>query len=272
MKLADYKPSATRHIMIYGPPKVGKTVLAMMLANYGYKLWYCDGEDSIKSAWTVDENGKRVISDAAIDNIELIRLPDTVFYPIMGETVLKIVKGGVCNVCHLHGKVSCPICSKTPDAAITTVDVNTFTNKDVLVIDSGTQLSKSFMHHIKKKDIQADKEDMKPERDDYMRQGFLLDRVMSIIQVAPWNCIMISHDAMVEMEDKTKQRIVPVMGTNNFSRECAKYFDDVVYCDKVNNKLRAFSSSTYSNTVISGSRTGKLIEKPESRGLVELFE
>ena len=272
MKLEEYKPSAARHIMVYGPPKVGKSVLAMLLAKYGYRLWYCDGEESIKSAWAVDANGNRIVPDDAIANIELIRMPDTVYYPIMMETILKIVKGGDCAVCHLHGKVSCPICSKTPGASITVVNVNNFTSKDVLVIDSGTQLTKSTMNHIKKVEIKAEKEDIKPERDDYMKQGFLLDRIMSIIQNAPWNCIVISHDLMAESKDGTKERMVPLLGTGNFSRECSKYFDDVVYCDKVNNKLRQFSSATYANNVITGSRTGKMIEKEGSRGLIELFE
>ena len=76
---------------------------------------------------------------------------------------------------------------------------------------------------------------------------------------------------MVEMEDK-RQRIVPILGTGNFSKTCPKYFDDVVYCDKVNNKLKQFSSATHANNIITGSRTGKMVEKENSRGLIELFE
>ncbi len=271
MKLAEYKPNAARHIMVYGPPKVGKSVLAMQLANYGYRLWYVDGEDSVKSAWAVDSNGRRIIDDDVLQNIELIRVPDTVIYPIMGETLLKIVKGGSCKICHLHGKVTCAICSKTADAVFTTVDVNTFTSKDVLVVDSGTQLSSSFINHIKKAEIAANKEDIKMEWEDWRKQGFLLDRVFSIVQNAPWNCIVISHEELAEMEDKRKM-ITPKLGTTNFSKTCAKYFDDVVYCDKVNGKLKQFSSATHANNVVTGSRSGKLIEKENSRGLVELFE
>jgi len=273
MKLTDYKPNAARHIMCYGPPKSGKSVAALMLAAHGYKLWYCDGEDSVKSAWAVNDKSERIIPDSALENVELIHLPDTMIYPIMIETLLKIIKGGPVKVCHAHGKVTCPLCAKDPAAPQVTIDVNTFGPKDILVIDSVTQLSNSCISHIKKKEINAGvmADDLKLDWDEWAKQGFLLDRVFSIIQNAPWNCIAISHEELAKMEDG-KEKIVPRMGTRNFSKSCAKYFDDVAYFDKVNNKLKQFSSVTYSNNVITGSRTGKMIEKENSRGLIELFE
>lgn len=271
MKLSQYKPNAARHIMVYGPPKVGKTVSIAQLAKFGYKLWCVDGEDSIKSVYCVDDKGQRVIPDDALENIELIKLPDNSSYPIMIETVLKIVKGGDVRICHAHGKVDCPKCKKEAPDNFTAINVDKFGAKDILWLESGTQLSNSAMAHIKQKEIQANKEDIKPDWDDYAKQGFLLDRIFSIVQSAPWNCIVTSHEAMVEMEDK-RQRIVPILGTSNFSKTCAKYFDEVVYCDKVNNKLKQFSSVTYANNIITGSRTGKLVEKEGSRGLIELFE
>lgn len=270
MKLTDYKPNAARHIMLYGPPKVGKSVAAMLLAMYGYRLYYVDGEDSIKSAWSVDAKGDRIVPDSALENIELIRVPDNVNYPIMIETLLKIVKGGPVTICHGHGKVSCSKCAAAK-AVTTTFNVDDFGPKDVLVIDSTSQLTNSALNHIKQREIQANKEDIKPDWDDYRKQGFLLDRIFSIIQNAPWNCIAISHEVLVEMEDG-KKKIVPLVGTTNFSKTSAKYFDDVVYFDKVNLKLKQYSSATFSNSVTTGSRSGKLIEKEGSRGLVELFE
>lgn len=273
MKLTQYKPSAARHVIIYGPPKVGKTVAILMLIKYGYKLWYCDGEDSIKSAWAVDEKGNRLFTDAELENVELIRLPDTMIYPIMGETILKIIKGGECKVCHDHGKIGCPICARNPEAHITTIDVNKFGPKDILVMDSVTQLGNSFIFHIKKSDIAKGlmADELKLEWDEWAKQGFLLDRVFSIVQNAPWNCIVASHEEATKMTDKS-ENIVPKMGTRNFSRTSAKYFDDVVYLDKVNNKLKMFSSESYKDNVITGSRSGKRVEKEGSRGLIELFE
>jgi hypothetical protein len=259
--------------MCYGPPKSGKTVAILMLAMYGYRLHYLDGEDGIKSAWTVDNNGKRIITDDALANIELFRLPDTMMYPIMLETVLKVIKGGPCKICHNHGKVDCPVCAKTPGASIATIDVTTFTAKDILVIESVTQLGNSAIATIKKSDIAKSlmADDLKLSWDEWARQGFLLDRIFSIVQTAPFNVICTSHEELSKMEDG-KEKIVPKMGTRNFSAASAKYFDDVVYFDKVNNKLKQASNVTYSNNIITGSRSGKLVEKENSRGLIELFE
>jgi hypothetical protein len=273
MKLTQYKPSAARHIMIYGPPKVGKTKAILDLIKSGFKLWYVDGEDGIKTAFGVDAAGKRWFTDEELNNIELIHLPDTMTYPIMGETLLKILKGGECRICYDHGKIDCPICKKNELANITVINVDTFTPKDILVIDSVTQLGNSFIFHIKKNDIakavMAD--DLKLDWDEWQKQGFLLDRVFSIVQNAPFNVIAASHEEMAKMTDKS-ENIAPKMGTRNFSRNSAKYFDDVVYLDKVNNKLKMFSAATYRDNVITGSRSGKLVEKEGSRGLVELFE
>lgn len=270
MKATDYKPASARHIMVYGPPKIGKSIAVLKLAMYGYKLWYVDGEDSIKSAWAVDADGKRIITDEALDNVELIKLPDTMIYPIMGETLLKVIKGGDCVICEAHGKVSCPLCKAGPAV---TINVNNFGPKDILVVESVTQLGNSFIAHIKQKEIKANvmADDLKLDWDEWAKQGFLLDRVFSQVQVAKFNCIFTSHEEMSKMTDKSES-IVPKMGTRNFSKNSAKYFDDVVYLDKVNNKLKMFSSATYSNGVLTGSRSGKLVEKENSRGLIELFE
>lgn len=274
MKASDYQPHAARHIMVYGPPKVGKSIAVMKLAIAGYHLWFCDGEDSIKSAWAVDENGKRIIPDSALENIELIRMPDTMLYPIMCETMLKIIKGGDCNVCHIHGKVDCPACKKVEGIVNwTKINVNNFGPKDILVVESTTQLGNSYISQIKKKDIQSGlmADDLKLDWDEWAKQGFGLDRFFSQVQVAPFNVIVTSHEEMTKMKDGS-QSIVPKMGTRNNSANSAKYFDDVVYLDKVNNKLKMFSSATYRDAVMSGSRTGKLVEKENSRGLIELFE
>jgi hypothetical protein len=274
VKLNLHKPHAARHVMVYGPPKVGKTLAILMLLKFGYKLWYIDGEDGIKTAFGVNpETGKPWFTDEELSRVELIRLPDTMIYPIMGETVLKIIKGGDVSVCHTHGKVSCPLCSKNPEAHITVINVDKFGPKDILVMDSVTQLGNSFIFHIKQKEIQKGvmADDLKLDWDEWQKQGFLLDRVFSIVQNAPWNCVVASHEEMAKMTDKT-ENIAPKMGTRNFSRNSAKYFDDVVYLDKVNNKLKMFSSAQYKDNVITGSRSGKLVEKENSRGLIELFE
>jgi hypothetical protein len=73
------------------------------------------------------------------------------------------------------------------------------------------------------------------------------------------------------MEDG-KKKLVPIGGTSNFSKTFAKYFDDVCYLEIVNKKHRAASATTYSGSIVMGSRTGKELEKMETPNLLELFK
>ncbi len=264
MKLTDYKPNAARHILIYGEPKCGKTELAGSLAAMGKKLVWFDLEDGIKTLLRSDS-----AAAGHLENVELIKLPDSQGWPIAVETILKVAKGGLQKICHKHGQVNCARCVKAAPLDFTSVNVDEFNNEQVLVIDSVSGLASSVMNHIKRKDIALEKEDIKPDWDDYAKQGFLMDRIMSIFQHAPYNVICISHATMVEMEDK-KKRLVPIGGTSNFSKTFSKYFDDVVYCEFVNGKYKAYSDATQNSSAIIGSRSGKKLV--EGQGLRALFE
>lgn len=264
MKLSEYQPSVARKILVYGPPKTGKTDAVGQLASIK-KLWWFDLEDGIKTLLSSPR-----MKPEWFDNIELFKIPDTQIFPIATRTLLKVIKGKRVAVCHAHGAVGCPICAKSGGAS-TEICLDEFTNNDVLVIDSGSQLASSAMNDIQSKIIQADQFDKKPEWDDYFNQGRILDRIYSILQQAPYNVVTISHEQMVEMEDGSK-KIVPIGGTSQFSKTYAKYFDDVVYCEIATRKHRFASSSTYKPNVMSGSRTGKEIEKVDGANLLELFK
>ena len=265
MNLDEYAPSAARKILVYGPPKSGKTALVGKLATIK-RLHYFDGEDGIKTLLNPD-----MLPPQFRKNVVVYRMPDTQTFPVFADTLLKVLKGGDIKICQAHGVVNCPKCAKEAPNAFTVINVDTFTMDDVLVIDSVSQLAASVMHRITANQIKNDNADYKPTWDDYFKQGFLLDRIFSITQAAPYNVVAISHEQLVEMEDG-KKKIVPIGGTSNFSKTFAKYFDDVVYCDKVNNKHIAVSSSTYSNNIITGSRTGKAIEQDPANGLKQLFQ
>jgi hypothetical protein len=264
MKLSDYKPSVARKILVYGQPKSGKTDAVGQVASIK-KLWWFDLEDGIKTLISSPR-----IKPEWLDNIELFRIPDTQLFPIAARTLLKVIKGKRVAICHKHGAVGCPYCAKE-NLPTTEICLDEFTNDDVLVIDSASQLASSAMNDIQSKIIQADQFDKKPEWDDYFNQGRILDRIFSILQQAPFNVIVISHEQMVEMEDGSK-KIVPIGGTSQFSKTFAKYFDDVVYCEIATRKHRYASSSTYKPNVMSGSRTGKEIEKVNEGNLLELFK
>jgi hypothetical protein len=132
--------------------------------------------------------------------------------------------------------------------------VSEFTDKDILVIDSGSHLARSAMNKATLKEIQKPGgEEYKPTFTDYAVQGAQMEEILSLIQVSNLNVIMITHELESESLEG-REKIVPVAGTRNFSLTCAKYFDAVVYCTVLNKKHKAYSSSTYSPTIITGSR------------------
>jgi len=264
MKLTDYIPAVARKILVYGPPKVGKTDRVGQLAKVK-KLWWLDLEDGVKTLI----HSPRMTPDM-LANIELFKIPDTQIFPIAARTLLKIIKGEPTEICHAHGAAGCPAC-KSKSLPTSRICLKEFTNDDVLVIDSGSQLATSVMNDIMKDAISKDQFDKKAEWDDYANQGRVLDRIFSIIQQAPFNCVVITHEQLVEMEDG-KKKIVPIGGTSQFSKTFAKYFDDVVYCEVLNKKHKMGSGTGYSNNIITGSRTNKALEAMAEPDLAELFK
>lgn len=264
MKLQDYAPSIARKILVYGAPKTGKTEFVAGLAEQK-RLWWFDLEDGIKSVMSSPR-----INKEWLNNIEYYRIQDTQIAPIAIDTMLRIIKGGEHSICQAHGKIGCLAC-KAAKAPASTFNIGTFTNNDVLVIDSVSQLSASVMNYIRRAHIAADNWDGKPDWDDYAKQGAILDRIFSILQQAPFNIVVISHENLVEMEDG-KKKLVPIAGTSQFSKTFAKYFDDVVYAEVVNKKHKFASSTVYSGSIVLGSRSGKELEKMESPKLLELFK
>jgi hypothetical protein len=110
----------------------------------------------------------------------------------------------------------------------------------------------------------------KPEWDHYRTQGAILDRGLSFIQNGAFNCVLITHEMEIDMEDG-KKKLVPVMGSSNFSRNTAKYFGDVVYCEVKNRKHCAGSSTIYAPNILTGSRLGITIENDPYATLVRIF-
>ena len=89
-----------------------------------------------------------------------------------------------------------------------------------------------------------------------------MDKFYSIIETASYNVVVISHEIEAQTEGK-KTKLVPVAGTRNFSRNVAKYFGDVVYCEVKNKKHMFGSSTTYDNNILTGSRTDVALEDGE---------
>lgn len=262
-KLSNMHASKTKRALVYGPPKSGKTELVGNLAEEFELVWF-DLENGSDTLLKMPDSWK--------ERVEVIKLPDTRGYPIAIETCLKVIKGDEVFICAEHGKASCPKCMdiKTKAAKdggeITRVCLKELGPKQAVVFDSLTQLTNSAIANI----TRNKPDDYKLTYDDWGNLGKVLDTFLSYVQNAPYNVICISHENAVEMQDG-KEKLVPTAGTRNFSRNSAKYFGEVVYCEVANKKHKFASSTTYKNNVLTGSRAGKAMEDKEGSKLLELW-
>ena len=256
MKLSERSASKSKRVLLFGPPKSGKSKLAGGLSAAFNLLW-------------VDmENGHDVLFQLPKEQqerIELVALPDTRSYPIAIETCLKMIKGNKGTVCEKHGKWNCMVCTKDSSPVIA-VELGSLGLDTVVVFDSLTQLTNSAISHITK----AQPEDYKLDYDDWGNLGKLMDTFLSHVQQAGFHVVCISHETEAKMEDG-KDKLVPTAGTRNFSRNSAKYFDEVIYCEIKNKRHVAASSTLYNGNILTGSRSGAILENQAEPSLIPIF-
>lgn len=257
MKLSRKIASKSHRLIIYGPPKSGKTKLVGQLSEKFNLLWFDleNGVDTLKQLpieWQ--------------DRVEVVQIPDTKSFPVAVETMLKVIKGYKCRICELHGKVSCTACAKNPEAEFVEVELSSLDLETIVVIDSITQYTSSVINNVGKNQP----EDYKFEYDDWLKVGKLMDSLLSEIQNAKFHMVCISHETDAEMIDG-KDKIVPAGGTRNFARNMAKYFDEVIYCEVKNGSHIAGSATTYANRILTGSRSGTTLELLKNPSLLPIF-
>jgi hypothetical protein len=263
-KLNTLQPTDCNHVLVYGPPKGGKSLLCAQLAREFNVLWF-DLENGGNTLFQLPPEAQ--------ENVELIRLPDTRTYPIAIETCLKIVKANrAIEICETHGKVSCSLCKKDEQAPIFVYDPQKFSadRNNVMVFDSMTQLTNSAIAHITK----GEPDEYKLTYDDWGNLGKLMDIFLSHVQQAKYHVCVISHEVEADLEEKGKSKLVPVAGTRNFSRNSAKYFDEVIYCSVINGKHVSASSTTFKNGILTGSRNNLVTEDAKGdawRELIKIF-
>ena len=258
-KLSNMVDSEEQHICIFGEPYTGKSTLASTAALAGYNV-----------LWISFDKGHSVLFKLpreAQENVELVRIPDTKDNPVGIKTALKIITGAALSICEAHGIDKCPLCSKVPDAQHTAVQLNSLSLDTVVVFDHITQIADSAMQFAIERSIQnkekdatattltmAEKDFFKPGHSQYMLQGFLMNKFLTNIQQLKNHIICIAHVAEVEQEDGNK-KLVPLIGSIPYSRNSPKYFDHLICCEVRNKEHRFASNTTYSTSIISGSRT-----------------
>ena len=253
-KLSSIAASPTHRVLIFGAPKSGKTQLVGTLAARYNLLWF-DLENGIGTLLKLPQQLQ--------EKVDVISLADTKEYPIAIETMLKVISGKEVMICEAHGKVACPLCTKS-GAPSTRVCLNELPNDTVLVVDSLTQLTNSAVAHITK----GKPEDYKMDFTDWGNLKAVVEKFLGSVQQAKYNIVCISHEEEVTMEDG-RNKLVPVCGSSKSSRNTAKYFDHVLYCEVKNKKHVVGSSTAYSNNILTGSRTDAIFD--EQNSLLELF-
>lgn len=259
VKIAEWEPT---RVCVFGDSKAGKSTLASILASQGFWLDWFDLENGHKVL--------RKLPKEAQEKINIFALPDTKSWPIAIETISKLVKGEKLVICAKHGKSGCSVCAaQKPPLATEEFNLRETYGKDrILVIDSGTQLGVSALNRI----IHGQPDDFKAGWEEYRKQGTQLDGVYSHIQQSWYNVIVICHTTQARMEDEQKTKLVPVSGTDNYSRNMARFFDHVVYCDIGTGAHKFGSATTYRPQVLTGSRTDVAIEKMGVPQLLPFFD
>lgn len=264
MKPSQLARRRASHVIVFGEPKVGKSTLVTELLFHGFNL-----------TWVSMDNGHEVVfkkfSIEQLDNqLNIIVIPDTKEFPVAGATCLKIISGRETRICDLHGQVECSSCKRLGEMATwSVVNTSTFGPKDILVFDHIQQVASSLMNRILINDKVGEED--KIEWKHYGIQGVLMDKFLTNIQQAHYNVVCITHVSETELEDGTK-KLVPLVGTTNFSRNAGKYFDHMVYCEVQNSSHKFGSSSTYKTRVVTGSRTDVAIEQEKIPSLKKFFD
>lgn len=257
-KLSSVPRNPFQSALVYGPPKVGKTQLVSELSEQFNLLWF-DLENGHATLFKLPQEQQ--------ERIELVCLPDSRSYPIAIETGLKAIRGNRGWIDDETGKWIADEKLLKADKQYTEVHLNALGRDWVVVFDSLTQLTNSAIANITKN--QPD--DYKLQFDDWGNLGKLMDVFLSHVQTAKFNVVCISHETEAELEDG-KVKIVPTAGSRSFSRNSAKYFGHVIYCQVANKKHTFVSSTTGTLNIVTGSRTDVATEKMDKPSLIPIFK
>jgi hypothetical protein len=259
MKMSEMdKSEVPKHVLLYGMPKTGKTLLALRMAECGYNIKLIEGENGHTVGFQLPKEAQ--------DRIDTIILPDTKSNPCMMQALSNLFMRGEFKPCVEHGLDRCQLCTAAMNKPFNYLKLSDCGPKDIIVLDTMTQWGNSILAHMALKQP----EDWNPEFKDWRKLGTVLDIGLGSIQNSRQNWIVITHEVAHENQAGV-EKIFPVAGTRNFSRNSAKYFDTVVFCEISNGKHVFASRSTYKNNVITGDRMGVQIENSD-KGLLPIFE
>lgn len=249
---------ATCRVLIYGLTGTGKTTLAASLARK-YRLIWVDLENALDTLVK--------LPDAWKDNIDVIRIPDSTAFPIAAQTLQDLFKNLKGKICEKHGVINCSGCLVNK-AEFTELNLNTLDpKKDILVLDSLTQVGCSFLANL----MRNQPLDIKPDRDDWGGLRKNTEFFGSSIQRLPCNFVATALCTETSQEDNST-RLVPTFGSRDMGANIPAKFSTLIYTEVKNKKHKAYSSSTASNMFLAKARSGVCLEALEEPDLVPLFD
>lgn len=265
-------------VCIFGAPLSGKTTLIGELAEKGFHLIFID----------VAAEGTALLklSQAAQDRITYVPVLSTSETPMAHNTVDKLVRGGIFRLCGSHGRVNCPGCIKAGSTDWMEVNIpiarTEETKNTIVVIDNMSTVSQAIACNVQKgKTLIAPIPEMEKETvqrvaekeafEDYRIQGAYLNRLLSFIQTSQYHCIVTAHEVEATVESGGT-KLVPFIGTTNYSANVSRFFGHVLYTQVVNGKHKVLSTTTSSNKVVCGSRLGLNLDKETVFSIAPIFD
>ena len=241
--LKDIPKTEDRHtVLLYGPPKTGKTRMVGKLAELGYTLWFFDVEQGSLTL--------RQVSPEAQGRIHLFSIKDAAENSYAAKTLSRVINFrsvGPQLICQEHGLLNCPACKKD-GKPFDTFQLEALGPKDIVVIDSLTQLSDSYLNWSLGNDLNK-----KPEFDHWRDLQVKLDSLIDAMKTAPCHFIVITHEQTIET-DSGKEKLSPVGGSRNYANSLPRQFAHVIHCEIHNKAHAAFSKTTHHPGIITGSR------------------
>lgn len=262
--LDQLEPNTAQSVIVFGPPKAGKTELVVGQLARHYKVIYVDLE---KGRTTLSK-----LSPELKKNIDVLAIKDNKDTPAAIDTAIKLAHGGKRTYCMTHQKIGCVSCSTSKDeevrANLFDYEFNACSPEEcVVVFDSFTQVCSSAKAHVGK-GMNLEKE--KFTFDHWAALGVLLERFLDYVQNSAFNVVVITHEMGIEQEDGF-EKLMPSGGTKNFARTVPKYFDHIVYCHVKNKKHKAISGTTAENKILTGSRTGVEVDMDDPDSMARLL-
>lgn len=251
--------NAPQRILLYGPPKSGKSVAAGLLAKE-YEVIYIDLENA---------------ASALINNvpaqfhskIDYIGLKDSQDNPVATDLLPTILEGTKIRFCALHSKKLCLVCRNDPAAVYNEVELKNCKTETVVVIDSFTQLTDSVIGKVTE-DLSVDD---KLQFDHWGEVARRLHRLLSALQVANYHVVAISHEQVVVLPDKT-EKLVPTLGSRNSSKSVGRYFDHLVRMSVRNKDFKSYSAQGSQVNALVGSRSNLDMDADPTLTLVDLLK